>query len=130
MNWCTLQYLANRRPATLWQWLNPVWWLSDEERNPAWPWWRWWLRNPFANLWAVIVGVQHLPRVVVTTYPGNFAARGWVFAWTLADGRWLPLPYASFRCRWFEWACGWKTHGGFSPITLRRANAPNAGPTP
>lgn len=116
----------NRAPATFFQAVNPFWWMSDVERNRNWPWWQWFLRNPFCNFHAVIIGVADCSRTVYwSKSPWSFAERGWNYGYTIIDGGWIPLPFVSWRGRWVEVAIGWKTSGFFG-YALRRANSPNA----
>lgn len=118
-------HLGEGQAPRWWQYFWPVYWFSDTERNPTWSWFAWWLRNPFANLFANIIGVSYKDRDFVCNEGDVNFASGLVFAYTITKGR-PPLPYVSYRNEVFEFATGWKTHGGFSLITLRRANSPNA----
>lgn len=143
MLWTAHPRTALRLPATSSQRTDLAWLVGDTQANRRWSWWRWLLRNPAANAFAVVFGVAHRYRIVVTTtspwtyVPGG----GWNFAWTLADGCPVPLPLVSYRGRWplgwlhrfwsripaeIETAVGWKTSGGLTPLTFRRAYSPNA----
>ena len=117
--------------ATLRQWLNPIWWLSDTERNPAWSWWAWYWRNPDANFKSRIIGISsHAPRRWYSAVPGGelWPARGWCFAITMTP--WcLPRYWIGHRGARFEKGHGWKTSGGFTTLTWRNSHATNAGPT-
>lgn len=124
------------RPAPTWrQRLNVFWLLRDDLRSGGWAPSSWFSRNSFANAKAVVLGVCHLDRVVITTrspwtWPA-YGARGWNAGWTITAGwRFLfPLPFIAHRGARWEWCIGWKTSGSVT-ITWRRANSPNAGPTP
>ena len=106
--------------------MNPVWLASDQERNHNWSWWQWFVRNPFANFTAVIIGVAHRKRWWVSTMAGeNFPLRGFGMGWVIADGCWLPRPWVCYRGTVLELGIGWKSHGGFG-VNRRTANAPNA----
>ncbi|HPS76517.1 MAG TPA: hypothetical protein PLS53_00015 [Thermoanaerobaculaceae bacterium] len=128
------------RPVPTWaQRLNPFWWLSDTERNMAWPWLKWFLRNPATNFFSVIMGVAHRARTVHTLKPGEYtlAPQGFNIGITVVQKPWwaqvlwpLVYPFLSYRGEKWEWVTGWKTSGTFSLITFRRANAPNAAPLP
>lgn len=124
-------WTATFQPDTLsppkgWQWVNPFWWASDQERNPAWSWSQWFKRNMFANFTAVIIGVAHRKRWWLNTMHGeNFPVRGFGFGWVIADGCWLPRPWLCYRGTALELGIGWKSHGGFG-INRRPANTPNA----
>lgn len=122
------------RPAPTWRQVLNVFWLArDDQRNTAWAAKVWFSRNSFANGKAVVVGVAHLSRAVITTNsPWTWPIHGWNLGWTIPAG-WrciLPLPLIAHRGVRWEWSIGWKTNGTFSPITFRRANSPNAGETP
>ena len=120
----------NRLPPTWRQILNPIWLMSDTERNMAWPWWRWFLRNPFCNFYQVVIGIAHKPRMCAwLRSPWTFAEKGWNLGYIQADGSWLKLPFISHRGTCVEWCAGWMTAGGFA-MTIRRANSPNATETP
>lgn len=128
MKWSSQYVGPNRTTPFWWQKINPIYWISDEERNPDWPWLAWWWRNPLGNLNAVIIGVADKHRHWISKEGFiNFADNGWQYAWTFVDGSWWPRWYISYRNKYIEVAQGWKTHGGFTFITLRRANSPNAG---
>lgn len=117
---------ANRLPATILQAVNPFWLMSDVERNHNWPWWRWFLRNPFCNFHAVVIGVADCGRTVYwSRSPWTFADSGINYGYTIIDGGFLPLPFVSYRGHGIECAIGWKTSGFFG-YALRRANSPNA----
>lgn len=119
----------NRKPATLWQALNPVWWASDEKRNKKWSWWRWFVRNHFTNFLSVIVGVCHETRECFYSSSGwTYAVTGWNYGYTKV--RHYPLlPFVSHRGTKWEWCIGWMTSGKLD-IEFRRANSPNATETP
>lgn len=136
-------YVTHReplRPAPTWlQRVDPYWWLSDENRNPMWRWWKWFKRNPATNFCSVIVGVAHRRRTVYTLRPGEFtlAPQGFNAGVTVPDRPWwawllcpVVYPFLSHRGVKWEWVTGWKTSGTFSLLTFRRANSPNATPTP
>jgi hypothetical protein len=136
-------YSTHREPlrsAPTWaELLNPFWWLSDTERNMAWPWWQWFLRNPATNFFSVIVGVAHCYRTVHALRPGEYTLppRGFNAGITVVDRPpWARVlspvvyPFMAWRGEKYEWIVGWKTSGTFSLITFRRANAPNAAPLP
>lgn len=120
----------NRLKPTLLQWINPMWWADDAERNTRWPRWRWFLRNPFCNFLSVIVGVADCYRTVhYSRSPWTFAQDGGInYGYTMIDGGICPLPFISYRGSVMECGIGWKTSGGFG-ISCRRANSPNAEPT-
>jgi len=143
MNW-TATFQADTLPLPSgWQWIDPRWWASDQERNPAWPWRLWFWRNFTANLFAVGIGLCHRKRWWISTMGGeNFPPSGWGMGWVVADGHPLPRPWVCRRGRapsmkvlWrflpvpclsdIEFGAGWKSHGGFG-INIRRANATNA----
>ena len=110
--------------------LNPVWLLSDDERNMKWPWWRWFLRNPATNFYAVVLGVADCHRTVYWyRSPWSYADSGLNYGYTIIDGGFILLPFVSWRGRWVEGMIGWQTSGFFS-ASLRRANSPNATETP
>jgi len=120
----------NRVSPTILQALNPLWWADDAERNPRWPRWRWFLRNPCCNFLSVIIGVADCHRTVYySRSPWTFAETGCNYGYTLIDGGCIRLPFVSYRGKRVEAGIGWKTSGGFG-IALRRANSPNAEPTP
>jgi hypothetical protein len=117
----------NRRaPTTRDRW-SLLWWASDDERNPAWSWGRWFLINPFCNFLSCIIGIAHRGRYI-------YVARG--VGWTYTDGLnwgysvahdgWLKRPFVSYRGSWVECCAGWKTSGGFG-IALRKSGARNPG---
>ena len=118
----------NRKPATFLQRINPLWWASDTEQDMTWPWWRWFIRNPFANFFAVVVGVAHCYRTVYyTKSPWSYAEDGGCnICITLVNGSWFPRPFISFRGKKWERSIGWKTSGCFALGDWRRANSPNA----
>lgn len=122
------------RPAPTWrQRLNVFWLARDDQRSAQWSPKTWFSRNSFANAKAVVIGVAHHHRAVITTHsPWTFAPHGWNLGWTIPAGRRfaLPLPLIAHRGARWEWCVGWKTSGSFTPITFRRANSPNAGPEP
>jgi hypothetical protein len=128
MRW-TATFQSDVLPAPTWrERINPLWWLSDQERNPAWPWLKWFLRNPCANLFGTIIGVSHHKRWYVSTMDGsNFPLQGWGMAWVIADACLIPRPWIAWRGRNHEFGAGWKSHGGFG-INWRRANSTNATP--
>jgi hypothetical protein len=100
------------------------------ERNHNWPWLRWFLRNPFCNFHAVVIGVADCHRTVYwKRSPWTFAESGWNYGYTIIDGGWVPLPFVSWRGRWIECGIGWKT-SGFWGYSFRRANSTNASETP
>ncbi len=108
------------------QWVNPLWWASDQERNVSWTWWQWFKRNFFANLFSVVIGLCHYKRWWISTMGGeNFPPRGWGFGWVIADSHLVPRPWVCWRGKNHEAGIGWKSHGGFG-INFRRANATNA----
>lgn len=119
--------MYGRTAPTIWQIANPIWLAGDACRPSRWGWWAHFMRNPFYNLKAVVLGVSHLPRVVVATHSAwTLAESGWNAGWTIAHG-WrgmLPLPFVSYRGTRWEWVIGWKTSGGLA-TTLRRANSAN-----
>jgi hypothetical protein len=119
-----------RSPPTLSQKLNPFWWASDDDRNMAWPWFKWFLRNPFTNFCSCIIGIKHCPRTVVTLKPGEYTLPPSGLNWGFSYVKWLPRPFIAYRGIKWEWVAGWKTSGVFSPLTFRRANSPNATPLP
>lgn len=140
----------NRTAPTWRQIVNPLWLLSDDLRNPAWPrsptvwwlfWWSlllripgarwacWFSRNPAANLCAVVLGLCHRRREVVwRSGPGwTFVPVGGInYGWSIPIGGRLPRPFISYRGARFEIASGWKTSGALSLLSVRRANSPNA----
>lgn len=134
----------NRKPATVVQRLNPLWWMSDEERNPAWPqirglnwllwlpglrWVCWFTRNPFCNLASVILGIAHCSRMVAYAKGDGwtFAEQGWNYGWVRADGSSWRLWFISYRGRWIECKIGWETNGALAILpTLRKAHSKNA----
>lgn len=143
MHWTAHQRAPLREPATTSQRTDVAWLLGDTQANRRWSWLRWLWRNPATNLLSVVIGVADRNRVVVTTtspwtmVPGG----GWNFGFTLADGCPVPLPLLSYRGPWplgwlhrllpwipaeIEAATGWKTAGGLTPLTFRRAYSPNA----
>jgi hypothetical protein len=129
-------------PAPTWrQALSPWWWVQDQEM--AWGWADTVRRQPFANLFAVILGVAHRKRLWINTMDGgNFPLHGWGFAWLLADSALIPRPWIAYTGLlpglrlWYvipvptlaqrECGAGWKSHGGFG-VNWRRAQATNAG---
>jgi hypothetical protein len=116
----------NRLPPRWFQILNPVWLASDAERNHNWTWRKWFLRNPFCNLFMVVIGIAHKPRTCAwTVSPWTYADRGWNLGYVQADNSWIKMPFISYRGRRFECSIGWKTSGGFT-AAARRANSPNA----
>ena len=122
----------NRDPATFIQAINPLWWASDAERNPKWPWWRWFLRNPFCNFAMVVIGIADSERDChYSVSPWTYAEKGWNYGYSKPTNRFprIPFPFLSYRGRWVEFNLGWKTSGGFS-LAVRRANSPNATETP
>lgn len=127
MIWSTTVF-AECLPRPRWQQLlNPVWLLSDQERNPRWSWWAWFKRNPCANLFAVGIGVACFRRTVRGTMDGqNFPAAGWGCHIVFTDEA-TPRPWIAWRGKHHEFGAGWKTHGGFG-INWRRANSTNATP--
>lgn len=131
----------NRPAPTLLQRINPIWWLGDTERplpvyradgtlESGWSWWAWFKRNPCANFGSVIIGCAHqYRRVIYTTSPYSYADDGWNHAHVIPEGAWFRRPFWSFRGKRWERCIGWKTSGNFA-IDWRRANSPNAEPTP
>jgi hypothetical protein len=123
----------NRPPATLAQLLNPLWWAGDEDRPSfSWSWLQWFLRNPFANFLAVIVGIAHCSRSQwYTRSAWTYAENGGLNAgWSVADCGFIPRPFVSYRASRFEFMVGWKTSGCLSLGQFRRAKSPNAGLNP
>lgn len=107
------------------QWVNPIWWFSDQE-NATLTWWASARRNFAANLFSVVVGVASSKRWWISTMGGeNFPDRGWGFAWVVADGRLAPRPWLCWRGASHEFGAGWKSHGGFG-VNWRRARSGNA----
>ncbi len=130
MRWTAIFQPDTLLPPRGWQWINPVWMASDQERNPAWSWFATFHRNWFANFKSVVLGVADRPRWWFSTMEGeNWPVRGWGFGWVIADGHWLPRPWICYRGKRLEIGIGWKSHGGFG-APIRPANTPNAGPTP
>lgn len=143
MLWTAHDRAPIRQPAQAAQRTDVAWLLGDVEANRRWSWLRWLWRNPATNLMAVVLGVSHRHRLVVsTTSPWTFVpGGGWNWAFTCADGCLLPRPLISYRGRWplgwinrfvpripaeIEVAIGWKTSGDLTLLTVRRAYSPNA----
>lgn len=114
-----------RRPATFLQFINPVWWASDVERNMNWSWWEWFKRNSFANFKKVIIGRAHRYRTCYYTNSAlTYAPEGWNYGWVLS--KWcIPLPFLSHRGLKKEWVIGCMTSGTVT-AEWRTANSPNA----
>lgn len=130
--------------------LDPIWHLSDDQREMAWPlaptawwlcWWRgllmvpgvrwlcWFIRNPACNFFSVIIGIAHRSRTVyVAKGDGWTYTNGLNYGWIKADESNLKLPFFSYRGKYIELMLGWKTSGGFAAFPFRRANSkgPNA----
>jgi hypothetical protein len=134
----------NRDPPTLYQRINPLWWMGDVKRDAQWPqvWWLNWLlgvpgvrlacwtfRNPCANLFAVIIGISHRSRTVhYANGPGwTYSTFGWNWGYSVPHTGIVPRPFVSYRGRWIELAAGWKTSGAFTPMQLRIANSKQPG---
>lgn len=117
----------NRISPTILQRINPLWWLDDAKRNPRWPRWKWFLRNPAINFCAVIIGISDEFRTVYYSgSPWTFSPLGgWNYGYSVADTGVIPRPFISYRGSLVEWSIGWKTSGRFG-LTLRRSLSPNA----
>jgi hypothetical protein len=115
----------NRRPPTFLQRINPLWWMGDAHRPASAGRIAWFLRNPFANFFAVIVGVSHRHRVVhYAKGPGwTYSTLGWNWGYTVPITGCMPRPFVSYRGHWVEIAAGWKTSGAFTPLQIRMANS-------
>lgn len=123
-----------RKPAKWSQIINPLWLMSDDERNKNYTWFgirpigwfRWFLRNPCTNLFTVVLGISHRTRMVYFV-----KGEGWTYVdglnygYSVAAESALKLPFISYRGKRFECMAGWKTSGGVD-IQFRRANSPNA----
>lgn len=120
----------NRRCPTLLQAVNPIWWLSDAERNHNWSWIRWFLRNPACNFTMTIIGIADCFRDChYAKSPWTYANKGWNWGYSQPVGSLTVYPFISHRGKSWEWNIGWKTSGGFS-LAFRRAHSPNAEETP
>lgn len=147
--------MEGRFSATWRQLRSPIWLLSDDLRDPAWPlaptawwlcWWRvlllipgvrwacWLTRNPACNFFSVVIGIAHRTRTVyVKNGDGHTFTDGWNKGWIKADESALLLPFRAYRGRFLLWQIecmiGWKTSGGFG-ASFRRANSKGPGTHP
>lgn len=118
-----------------WNKLNPVWWVGNasEPRAPAWYRpdgsfrnVRWWLRNPFSNFSAYVMGVADKETVRYGRYPDQIGNPngGWNFAVTRR--RLVYLPFMDYKHGRFEFYLGWRERGNFGAKLNFRQKLPEA----
>jgi hypothetical protein len=115
----------NRLPPTLAQRFNPLWWAIDTMKPANASTIGWFIRNPGANFFNVILGLAHQAREVQWKRGEGwtFAAQGWNYGYSRAFGGFMWLPFVSYRGRYVECALGWMTSGTLTLGHVRRANA-------
>jgi hypothetical protein len=101
---------------------NPIWWVGNASEPHAPAWYRpngafrdicWWLRNPFNNFSAYVIGVADKETVRYGVYPavnGN-PHGGWNFAVTRRCI--VYLPFVDYKRGRFEFYFGWRKAGNF-----------------
>ena len=123
-----MQYDArapSRLPPTFAQRINPLWWALDVMKPANASTVGWFIRNPFANLFNVILGLAHCYREVNWKNGDGwtFATKGWNYGYSRAIPGVMWLPFVSYRGRYVELAIGWMTSGTLTLGHMRRANA-------
>lgn len=102
--------------------LNPIWWVGNASEPHAPDWYhpdsccrefQWWLRNPFSNFSAYVIGVEDKKTVRYGRYPDQTSNPngGWNFAITRRCI--VYLPFIDYKRGRFEFYFGWRKAGKF-----------------
>lgn len=84
---------------------------------------RWWLRNPFHNLFWHVIGIEGKPFKRYGRHPRHVWNPHGGWNWAVIHYRWLRLPFVSWRGKRIEFYMGWRERGalGFA-IRPARSN--------
>ena len=121
----------DRLRPTLKQYLSLKWWLADDRMDAGWTRKGWGWRNPMANAFHTIIGVNHLPRLTVgtngiDTYPVKNVQLGLTMTFRCRGLIPVLLPLMAFKLFGYEICIGWKFTGAFCPLSIRKEHAKNA----